>query len=80
MLLNIKGILVAKLNAFFARAAESDFMDLEFLGRHMAPQVYAVRKQLNAEHRQAFINAYSRRYNNSDTNRVRRIKHAFGVV
>ncbi|PLB51557.1 hypothetical protein P170DRAFT_506542 [Aspergillus steynii IBT 23096] len=79
MVLNIKGILIAKLGAFFARTADSDFVDLEFLGRNMATQVHAVRQQLNAEHRQAFINAYSRR-NQSDANRVRRMKHAFGVA
>lgn len=46
----------------------------------MAPQVYAARQELNAEHRQAFINAYSRRYNSVNTNGVRRLKHVFGAV
>ncbi|KAL4917280.1 hypothetical protein BDW62DRAFT_201904 [Aspergillus aurantiobrunneus] len=78
MLLNIKGFLTAKLGAFMARAGPSDFMDLEFLGRRMEPQVYAVRQDLDMEHRQAFINAY-RRQHSTDANRVARMKHAFGV-
>ena len=79
-LLDVKGILLTKLTAFFAQASESDFTDLEFVGRNMAPQVYAVRQELNAEHRQVFINAYSRRYNSVNTNGVRRLKHVFGAV
>ncbi|KAL4903629.1 hypothetical protein BDW74DRAFT_179623 [Aspergillus multicolor] len=78
VLLDVKSILVAKLGVFFARASAKDFHDLEFLGRCMASQAYAVKEYLNLGHRKAFVCAYSQRWG-WDTDRVQQMKHAYGV-
>ncbi|KAF7588603.1 hypothetical protein BBP40_005463 [Aspergillus hancockii] len=76
-LLNIQGVLVAKLDAYAARASPSDYHDLEYLGKVFPSRVYEVRKQLKKEHRESFINEYKRK--NSDADLVRKMKRTFGV-
>ncbi|KAL2220035.1 hypothetical protein M432DRAFT_607651 [Thermoascus aurantiacus ATCC 26904] len=77
----MQGILTAKLAAFFSRSSESNYLDLAFTGQSFPATVYDLRKHLNPEHRQAFINAFSHRNPGPENKKaVRKMKHAYGVV
>lgn len=78
-LLDIRGIVTAKVGAFCARHSEKDYSDLEFLGQAFPVGVQQVSQQLNLAHRQGFINAYiARNQGPSSTGRVGNMKRVYG--
>ena len=75
----------SKLGAFFARGGSSpqsnDYQDIVFLVNKYMEPIYNIRSQLNATHRQEFVNAYARA--NPGPQRmaqVKKIKHVLGIV
>ncbi|CZR54900.1 uncharacterized protein PAC_04785 [Phialocephala subalpina] len=83
--LDLPTVMNSKLGAFFARGGgnprSNDYQDILFLiNRYMEP-IYNIRSQLNATHRQEFVNAYARA--NAGPQRmgqVKKIKHVLGIV
>jgi hypothetical protein len=59
-LLNITHIMASKLGAQFARGTKNYMDDILFLIQKFPEEVFAIRTQLNPEHRQAFIDALVR--------------------
>ncbi|KAI9710294.1 MAG: hypothetical protein M1820_002788 [Bogoriella megaspora] len=81
LILNLPTIVAGKLNAFFARGENSDFIDIGFLIGGFFQQIYAVRTQLNQTHRQHYVTEFERRNpGSSSANRVRSIKYTLGIA
>ena len=75
----------SKLSAFFARggnnAQSNDYQDIIFLVNKYMEPIYNIRSQLNATHRQEFVNAYARANPGPQkVGQVKKIKHVLGIV
>jgi hypothetical protein len=71
----------SKLGAFASRGQAKDYDDMMFLILHSHEEIHRIRAQLDLEHRQAFVNSYTR--NNSGAagaSKVMRMKFLFGVA
>ncbi|KAF2828479.1 hypothetical protein CC86DRAFT_241231, partial [Ophiobolus disseminans] len=74
--INILNAMASKLNAYYSRQAPNDYDDILFLIGTYPQQIFAIRTQLNATHRQYFVTSFSQ---HNAQNAIRRVKHVLGV-
>jgi hypothetical protein len=75
----------SKLGAFFARGGgnpeSNDYEDIIFLVNNYMEPIYNIRSQLNATHRQEFVNVYAKANQGpQNMGKVKKIKHVLGIV
>ncbi|KAF2691387.1 hypothetical protein K458DRAFT_353109 [Lentithecium fluviatile CBS 122367] len=75
--IDILSAMGSKLNAYYARQGQSDYQDISFLITKYPEQIFALRTQLNATHRQYFVASFAQ---GNPQNAVRRVKHVLGVA
>ncbi|KAH7395256.1 hypothetical protein DE146DRAFT_659654 [Phaeosphaeria sp. MPI-PUGE-AT-0046c] len=74
--IDILHAMASKLNAYYSRQGPNDYTDITFLIRRFPEQVFAIRTQLNATHRQYFVTSFALE---NPQNAVRRAKYILGV-
>jgi hypothetical protein len=83
--LDLPAAMNSKLGAFFARGGSNpqskDYQDIVFLVTKYMEPIYNIRSQLNATHRQEFVNAYARANPGPQKmGQVKKIRHVLGMV
>lgn len=77
--LNILTITRSKLGAYFARAAEDDYVDIAFLVENYTQSARAVHGQLDRNHCQRFLSVYKSRAGRAQ-DRIGRARYVLSVM
>ncbi|KAF1961116.1 hypothetical protein CC80DRAFT_543485 [Byssothecium circinans] len=75
--IDILNAMASKLNAYYSRQEPNDYSDISFLIAKYPEQVFAIRTQLNATHRQYFVTSFAQ---SNPQNAIRRVKYVLGVA